>query len=494
MTTSPSAPPASDDLSLSVAPLAGTEPLAAADLPPVHFVGIGGAGMSGIARIMLARGMTVTGSDARESLLLTALRAEGATVHVGHDPAHLTGACTVVANSAIRAANPELVAARQQGLRVLHRSQALAAVASGHRVVAVAGTNGKTTTTSMLTVTLQHAGADPSFSIGGELTESGTNGHHGSGDAFVLEADESDGSFVVYRPEVAVVTNVQADHLDHYGDLAGVEAGFAAFARSIRPGGVLVACADDAGSARLAVAASAAGVTVVTYGESAGADVRMVDVRPTATGLDFAVVDRGRRVGEVALRVPGRHNALNALGAVAAAVALGVPVSTALDGVGSFGGTRRRFEARGEAGGVRVFDDYAHNPGKVAAAVSTGRQVAGQGRVVAVFQPHLFSRTRDFAAEFGLALGSADEVVVMDVYAAREDPLPGVSGALVADAVPLPAELVAFVPSWSKVAAEVAGRLRPGDVLLTIGAGDVTLLADEVLALLDSGHRAGSVS
>ena len=457
-------------------------------LSPVHFIGIGGAGMSGIARIMLARGLVVSGSDAKDSVMLTALRAEGATVHVGHDPAHLAGARTVVANSAIRGANPELAAARERGLVVLHRSQALAALAAGHRVVAVAGTNGKTTTTSMLTVTLQHCGVDPSFSIGGELTESGTNAHHGSGDTFVLEADESDGSFVVYRPEIAIVTNVQPDHLDHYGDLAGVELGFQAFARSIRPGGLLVACADDEGSARLAVYAAAQGIRVLTYGESADADVRLVDVVAGAEGSTFEVVDHGRRVGAVALAVPGRHNALNALGSVSAAVALGMPVSAALGGVGTFSGTRRRFEPRGEAGGVRIFDDYAHNPGKVAAAIATGRQVAGEGRLVAVFQPHLFTRTRDFATEFGAALGGADEVVVMDVYAAREDPLPGVSGAIVAAAVPLPADRVVFVASWSAVADAVRARLRPGDVLLTIGAGDVTLLADEVLRRLGPGH------
>ena len=456
----------------------------ATQLAPVHFIGIGGAGMSGIARIMLARGMAVSGSDAKDSALLTALRAEGARVHLGHDPGHLTGARTVVANSAIRATNPELVAAHEQGLVVLHRSQALAALAQGHRVVAVAGTNGKTTTTSMLTVTLQHAGLDPSFSIGGELTESGTNAHHGSGDVFVLEADESDGTFVVYRPDVAVVTNVQPDHLDHYGDLAGVEAGFASFAASIRPGGLLVACADDAGSARLADVARERGIRVVTYGESATADLRLVDLRASTTGAHFAVVDRGRRIGEVALGVPGHHNALNALAAVTAALALGTPAPVALAGVATFGGTRRRFEPRGRVGGVQIFDDYAHNPGKVVAAVATGRQVAGAGRLVVVFQPHLFSRTRDFAAAFGAALGGADEVVVMDVYAAREDPLPGVSGALVAAAVPLPADRVAYVPSWSDTADAVRARLRPGDVLLTIGAGDVTLLADEVLALL----------
>ena len=463
---------------------------AAEQLAPVHFIGIGGAGMSGIARIMLARGMSVSGSDAKDSVLITALRAEGATVHIGHDPAHVDGARTVVANSAIRGTNPELRAAHERGLVVLHRSQALASLATGRRVVAVAGTNGKTTTTSMLTVALQHYGADPSFSIGGELTESGTNAHHGTGDAFVLEADESDGTFVVYRPEIAIVTNVQPDHLDHYGDAAGVEQGFAGFAASIQPGGLLVSCADDAGSARLAESVAAQGIRTLTYGESPSADVRLTNLRPSTTGCTFEVVDLGRRIGAVTLRVPGRHNALNALAAVTAAMALGVPAAGALEGVGAFGGTRRRFEARGAAGGVQVFDDYAHNPGKVAAAISTGRQVAGSGRLVVVFQPHLYSRTRDFAAEFGAALGGADEVVVMDVYAAREDPIPGVSGALVADAVPLAGDRVTFVASWSAVADVVRARLRPGDVLLTIGAGDITLLADEVLSRL--GTAAGS--
>ncbi|GAB3689315.1 UDP-N-acetylmuramate--L-alanine ligase [Angustibacter aerolatus] len=462
----------------------------AADLPPVHFIGIGGAGMSGIARIMLARGMAVSGSDAKDSVLLTALRAEGAQVQVGHDPAHLAGARTVVANSAIRAGNPELAAARAQGLRVLHRSEALAALADGRTVAAVAGTNGKTTTTSMLTVVLQHAGLDPSFSIGGELAESGTNAHHGTGEVFVLEADESDGSFVVYRPHVAVVTNVQPDHLDHYGDAAGVERGFDAFAATVRPGGSLVACADDEGSARLAARAVRDDLRVVTYGTVAEAHVRAVDVRLDRGGASFDVVVLGRRVGGARIDVPGRHNVLNALAATAAAIELGVPAAVALAGVARFTGTRRRFESRGVAGGVRVFDDYAHNPGKVAAAVATGRQVAGDGRLVVVFQPHLFSRTRDFAEQFGQALGGADEVVVMDVYAAREDPLPGVSGRLIADAVPLPPDQVAFVPSWAATADAVRARLQPGDVVLTVGAGDVTMLADEVLARLGPLQRA----
>lgn len=454
------------------------------ELSPVHFIGIGGAGMSGIARIMLAMGLQVSGSDAKDSLLLTALRAEGADVQVGHAAAQVEGARTVIANSAIREANPELVRARELGLLVLHRSQALAAVSAGRRVLAVAGTNGKTTTTSMVTVMLQRCGLDPSFSIGGELTESGTNAHLGSGEAFVLEADESDGTFVVYRPEVAVVTNVQPDHLDHYGTSEAVAEAFWAFAQTVRAGGTLVACADDAGSARLAARAAAQGIHVVTYGESPDADVRLTNLVAGAFGAQFEVLVDDRPVGQALLRVPGRHNALNSLAAFAAVVSLGVPAAQALSAIEAFTGTRRRFEPRGQAAGVRIFDDYAHNPGKVAAALQSGRQVAGDGRLVVVFQPHLYSRTRDFATEFGQALGLADEVVVMDVYAAREDPLPGVTGALVAQAVPLPADRVAFVASWSAAAGAVRARLRPGDVLLTVGAGDVTLLADEVVDLL----------
>ncbi|WP_426566630.1 UDP-N-acetylmuramate--L-alanine ligase [Angustibacter sp. McL0619] len=456
----------------------------AEQLSPVHFIGIGGAGMSGIARIMLAMGLEVSGSDAKESLLLTALAAEGARVQVGHDPRHVEQARTVVASSAVRPSNPELARARELGLRVLHRSEALAAVSGGHRVIAVAGTNGKTTTTAMLTVMLQKCGRDPSFSIGGELTESGTNAHLGSGEVFVLEADESDGTFVVYRPHLAVVTNVQPDHLDFYGTAEAVEAGFAEFARSIRPDGLLVACADDPGSARLAEQAAAEGIRVRTFGFSEEADVRLLDLEPDEAGSSFEVWDGDLPIGRARVSVPGRHNALNALAAWTALVEVDVPPTAALEAMAAFTGTRRRFEPRGSSGGVRLFDDYAHNPGKVAAALTTARQVAGKGRVVAVFQPHLYSRTRDFAQEFGQALGQADEVVVMDVYAAREDPLPGVSGALVADAVPLPSERVAYVPSWSAVAGAVRARVKPGDLVVTIGAGDITMLADEVLALL----------
>jgi len=473
-------------------------PIPAADaLGHVHLIGIGGAGMSGIARILLARGLAVSGSDAKDSRALAVLRAVGADVHVGHEAAHLDGASTVVVSSAVRETNPELARARAEGLLVLHRSQALAAVMAGRRGVAIAGTHGKTTTTSMLTVALQYCGVDPSFAIGGELTEGGANAHDGSGDVFVAEADESDGSFLIYAPAVSVITNVEADHLDHYGTAAAVEAAFDAFTGRIVPGGTLVACADDPGSRDVAARAAARrpDLVVRTYGESADADVRITWLDAAGSRAALVLRDTAAPAGapdvRVTLRVPGRHNALNAAAAWTAARALGLPADRVAAGLETFGGTRRRFEAKGEAGGVRVFDDYAHHPTEVTAALRAARAVAGAGRVVVAFQPHLFSRTRIFAADFATALGLADEVVVLDVYAAREDPEPGVTGALIADRVPLDPGRVAFVPSWSTVAAELASRARRGDIVLTIGAGDVTMIGPEVLELLGARGEPG---
>jgi UDP-N-acetylmuramate--alanine ligase len=461
-------------------------PVPAEDLGRVHFVGIGGAGMSGIARIMLARGLPVSGSDAKESVTLAALRALGATVHVGHAAENVGDADTVVVSTAIRRTNPELVEAQQRGLRVIHRAGALASVMAGRRAVAVAGTHGKTTTTSLLTVAIQHCGADPSFAIGGNLNESGANAHNGSGSVFVAEADESDGSFLLYSPHAAVVTNVEPDHLDHYGTPEAVAEAFDAFVDRIEAGGFLVTCADDPGARRLAETARARGVTVRTYGESADADLRLVDLVTRGLGSSFEPVALGRRLGRVDLRLPGRHNALNAAAALAVGVGLGFPVERLREGLASFSGTRRRFEHKGSVGGVRVYDSYAHHPTELAADLAAARDVADGGRVVVVFQPHLFSRTRYFADDFGRALGLADEVVVMDVYAAREDPVPGVTGALVAAAVPLPPQQVVFEPSWSAVAGHLAERAKSGDVVLTCGAGDVTMIGPEVLERLEA--------
>ncbi len=467
------------------------------ELGAVHLIGVGGVGVSAVARVMLARGLRVSGSDAKDVPVLAALRAAGARIGTGFDPARLAGVDTVVAGSAIREDNPELRAAHDLGLRVLHRSQGLQSVMLGRRVVAVAGTHGKTTTTSMLAVVLTTAGWDPSFAIGGELTGAGTNARDGAGGVFVAEADESDSSFLVYTPDVAVVTNVAADHLDHHGTLQALEAAFTAFVDRIVPGGVLVACADDPGSAALARARAAGGGAVVTYGAHPGAGVVLDGVRPTGGGAACTLRHDGWGGNppgsvDVALRVPGWHNALDAAAAFSAALVLGLAPDDAAAGLASYTGTRRRFEPRGTAGGVRVYDDYAHNPAKVAAAVATGRGVAGAGRLCVVFQPHLYSRTATFAADFGAALSDADEVVVMDVYAAREDPVAGVTGALVAAAVALPGDRVAWVPRWDDAAAAAAGRVGPGDVVLTIGAGDVTEVAGHVLALLGADSADGA--
>jgi UDP-N-acetylmuramate--alanine ligase len=466
----------------------------------VHLVGIGGAGMSGIARILLARGVAVSGSDAKDSRTVLALRALGAVVEVGHAAANLDllgGPPTVVVSTAIRESNPELAAARERGLTVVHRAEALAALTDGRRVAAIAGTHGKTSTTSMLTVGLQHCGLDPSFAIGGDLTASGSGAHHGTGEAFVVEADESDGSFTAFAPSVAVVTNVEPDHLDHHGDEATYRAVFEAFIGRITPGGVLVTCADDPGAEELARSAEGRGITVRRYGRSAtgGSDVVLLDFRPEGSGSLARARHRGVELA-VRLAVPGEHMALNALAALLAGIELGAPVDGMLAGLAAFDGVQRRFEYKGRAGGVAVYDDYAHHPTEVAATLRAAREVFGaeqgrRGRVLVAFQPHLYSRTRTFASAFGEALALADEVVVLDVYGAREDPEPGVTGKLVADHVRLPAERVHFVPGWSDVPRVLAGLARPGDLVLTMGAGDVTVLGPEVLLELE---RAGGTA
>ncbi|MEU8803503.1 UDP-N-acetylmuramate--L-alanine ligase [Spirillospora sp. NPDC048819] len=454
----------------------------AGELGRVHFIAIGGAGMSGIARIMLRRGLAVSGSDARDSELLTQLGDLGAKVFVGHDAGHLGDADTVVVSTAIRDTNPELVAARERGLRVLHRSAALASLMAGRRAVAVAGTHGKTTTTSMLTVALQHAGADPSYCIGGQLVTTGLGADEGTGDVFVAEADESDGSFLMYTPHIAVVTNVEADHLDNYGGFEMVKENFARFVDRVEPGGTLIVGADDPVAMELTERARARGLTVRTYGEAEGADLRVTGFTPRGLGSRFEIGG----IGEVALGVPGRHNALNAAAVVAVAQALGLDDAPVRAGLAAFGGAMRRLERKGEAGGVEVFDSYAHHPTELTADLDATRDYLGEkqgGRIIAVFQPHLYSRTRFFAAEFGAALGLADVAVVLDVYGAREDPEPGVTGALVADAVPAGTEAV-YAPVRDEVPEIAAALARPGDVVITLGAGDVTQLGPLILERL----------
>ena len=465
-----------------------------ATLGRVHLIAIGGAGMSAVARLLLARGVAVSGSDAADSPTLTALRDSGARVHVGHDATHVVDVDTVVVSSAIREDNVELAAARAGGLRVLHRAQALASLMAGARRVAVAGANGKTTTTSMLVVALVEAAAAPSFASGGEIAQLGTNAALGTGPAFVVEADESDGSFLVYRPHVAVVTNVQPDHLDFYGTVEAVERAYAEFATSVTDDGLLVTCSDDPGARTLLDASRAAGRRVVTYGYDDGADLRVSGTTSQGLATTSTIALAGTE-HTLRLAVPGTHNVLDACAAYLAAVAgLGADPAAVLEGLAGFLGARRRFEVRGEADGVTVVDDYAHNPAKVAAVVGTASEIvrrSGDGRLHVVFQPHLYSRTRDFAREFAHALAPADTVVLLDVYGAREQPMPGVTSALIGDplaALPGQRDVVVGASPVDAVAAVVAAA-RPGDLVLTVGAGDVTRLAPLVLDALAA--RAG---
>ncbi|WP_037362771.1 UDP-N-acetylmuramate--L-alanine ligase [Amycolatopsis orientalis] len=458
-----------------------------AQLRRAHLIGIGGAGMSGIARILLARGAAVSGSDAKESRALLSLRAQGATLFVGQTADNLAELAqppsAVVVSTAIKETNPELAAARERGIPVLHRAQALAGLMAGHRVACIAGTHGKTSTTSMLTVALQNCRMDPSFAIGGDLNESGANAHHGEGGVFVAEADESDGSFLTYTPSVAVVTNVEPDHLDHHGTAEAYVKVFSDFVGQIEPGGLLIVCADDEGASRLGDEAAAAGVRVRRYGRAASGegDVRVLDYTPAPDGGVVRIALDGEEQ-DLRVAVPGEHMALNAVAALLAGLELGAPLDGMAAGLAAFGGVRRRFEFKGRAGDVRVYDDYAHHPTEVAAQLRAVRTAAGNGRVVVVFQPHLYSRTQTFAAEFAEALSLADEVVVLDVFGAREDPVPGVTGALIADRVTVP---VHYQPAFDVAAGLVADLVRPGDLAITMGAGDVTQLGPEILAELD---------
>jgi UDP-N-acetylmuramate--alanine ligase len=469
------------------------EPVPAIRLGRVHFTGIGGAGMSGIARIMLARGIGVSGSDAMPSALLDDLSAHGARVHVGHASANLgdLGAGdTLVLSSAIRPDNPELAEATRRGMRVIHRAAALASVMAGRRVIAVAGTHGKTTTTSMLTTVLRDCGADPGYVIGGVLVETGLGAEDGAGPDFVAEADESDGSFLLLSPDVAIITNVEADHLDNYESLAEIEAAFATFGS--RVSSLVLTCADDPGAE--AVAARLEPVSpqrIRRYGASRGADYRLGDVRSQGLAVSFTVTADHSPFGELfaqmTVQVPGRHNALNATAAFAAAVELGFAPPRVTAAIAGYRGARRRLELKGEADGVRVLDSYAHHPTELAADLHAAREIVNPGgRVIAVFQPHLYSRTRIFAGDFGVALGLADEAVVLDVYAAREDPEPGVTGRLVADAVPGGRAL--FLPDRAQAVPVIARLAEPGDVVLTMGAGDVTALGPQFVEALRRRH------
>ncbi|MDQ0895871.1 UDP-N-acetylmuramate--L-alanine ligase [Agromyces ramosus] len=450
-----------------------------AELGAVHFVGIGGSGMSGIARLFIGAGHRVTGSDVRDSDNIAALRALGAEIAIGHDAANVGDADAVVVTGALWQDNPEYQLALERGIPVLHRSQALAWLIAGQRLVSVAGAHGKTTSTGMIVTGLLALGEDPSFVNGGVIEELGLSAAAGDGELFVVEADESDGSFLLYDTSVALITNVDPDHLDHYGSLEAFEQAFVDFAD--RAGEFVVISSDDAGATR--VGSRLAHDRVVTFGEAADATVRVHSIEtdgPVAFAIDHAGTTYRAR-----LRIPGRHNAINAAGAFAVLVGLGFDPETSLAGIARFAGTGRRFELHGTVGGVSVYDDYAHHPTEVAAALSAARTVVGGGRIIAVHQPHLYSRTRLFAKEFAEVLETyADETVVLDVYGAREDPEPGVTGALVSERF-ADASHVAFLADWQEAADYTAKIARDGDFVITLGCGDVYRIVPQLLGSLE---------
>ncbi len=447
----------------------------------LHFVGVGGVGMSGIAELLLlATPLEISGCDLARSDLTIRLERLGAKIALGHDPAHVENADLLVISSAVGESNAEVEAARARGIPVIRRAEMLGEIMRLKQGVAVAGTHGKTTTTSLTGLVLTEAGFDPTIVVGGQVRILGTNARLGKGDYLVAEADEYDRSFLELTPVVAVITNVEADHLDTYRDLADILDAFATFANRVPFFGSVVVCADDPGAASLIPRIQR---RVVTYGESPGAHVSARQIRLDASATTFDVWDSDRgRLGAVRLRLPGRHNVANALAAIAVGRELLIPFEVISTALASFTGVVRRFELKGEREGVLVVDDYAHHPTEIRATLAAARQVHPDRRLVALFQPHLFSRTRDFADDFGRALGGADVIVLMDVYPSRETPLPGVTGDLVVEAARRAGHRsVIYTNDKKRVVDCLEQTLRPGDLLLTLGAGDVVKFGEEYL-------------
>jgi UDP-N-acetylmuramate--alanine ligase len=450
----------------------------------IHVVAIGGTGMSAIATVLSAMGHRVSGTDLRESEALDRLRALGVTVSVGHDAAHLPADVDLVAiSTAVPDDNPEVVEARRRGVLVVRRTSLLAAIAGERRTIAVAGTHGKTTTSAMLALVLLGGGLEPSYVIGGRVVDLGQGAAWTEGEWFVVEADESDGSGFALPHAAAVVTNVEPDHLEYHGSVENLHAAFARFLAATD--GPRVVCADDEVAARLGGQAGA-----ITYGTADGADVHMAEVRSGREGVGFDLWRHGERLGPVHVPLPGLHNARNACAAIAVGLELGVSFADAAEAIGRFAGVDRRFQHRGEVGGITFVDDYAHLPSEVAAAVAAGRD-GGWRRLVTVFQPHRYSRTEALWREFADAFEGSDLLVLTDVYPAGEEPRPGVSGKLLVDAV-LDAhgrQPVAYLPTLDDVVGYLSTRLRPGDLCLTLGAGDLTSVPDLVQDRLGATGR-----
>ena len=437
----------------------------------VHFIGIGGAGMSGLARISLSHGITVSGSDAKDSSVVKALQALGATIATAHAASNVDGADLVVYSTAISSSNAELMRAQELKLSTLTRAAALSILMSESKSIAVAGTHGKTTTSSMMAVALQACGADPSFSIGGTITASGSNAHRGTGEIFVAEADESDGSFIEYHPYAAIVTNVEHDHVDFFATPEDVAQAFKDFAATINKDGFLTYCADDQGAK--ALASTVKTCALISYGIDESCDLRLDSIELEAMGSRARAIWRGKVVGFIELQVPGHHNLLNAAAVLATGLNLGFPAPELLTGLAVFRGTGRRFELKGTVHGIRVIDDYGHHPTEIDVTLKAARRFAGDGRLIVIFQPHRYSRTKAFSAQFAKALDMADRAIVLEVYAASEKPIAGVTSRLITDAM----SHGEYIPNFIEVTDSVIDSAEPQDVIITLGAGDVSSLA-----------------
>ncbi len=447
-----------------------------------HFVRIGAAGMSAIATVLLQMGEQVSGSDLKESHNTLALGRAGATVTIGHEGGNIGDADVVVVSSAVRPDNPEIAAAKSRGVPVIARAEMLARLCDGVTTIAVAGTHGKTTTTSMISMALETAGYDPSYVIGGELNDSGASARFGRGGHLVAEADESDASFLKLRPEAVVLTNVEPDHLDFFSDAGQVEDAFVSFLSLIPEGGRVFFCGDDPGARACVERAGASGVS---YGLGETCEVRGVDVAVDGSGSRFEVVRHGEVLGVARLAVPGSHNVLNALGTMAVCVDVGASFGQVAGALERFGGVKRRFQPVGESQGVSVVDDYAHHPTEIAATLQAARG-GDWRRVVCVFQPHRYTRTHALAERFGGSFKDADLVLLTDVYSAGEDPIPGVSGKTIVDSITRadPGRELMWVPKKSDICGSLTERLRRGDLVITMGAGDIWTVGEELLDAL----------
>jgi UDP-N-acetylmuramate--alanine ligase len=447
----------------------------------IHFVGIGGIGMSGIAEVLLNHGYRVSGSDLKESEITRRLASLGGTIRLGHSDAHVTDVDVVVTSSAVRRDNPEVVAARARRIPVIPRAEMLAELMRLKYGIAIAGSHGKTTTTSMAAHLLAHAGLDPTAVVGGKVNAFGSNAKLGKGEYMVVEGDESDGSFLHIPPTIAVVTNIDPEHLDHWKTAAALRQGFLDFVNRVPFYGLAILFGDHPTVASLI---PELGKRFVTYGEGAQSEYRADGIEVRQHRVAFDAWRRDVPLGRFEVGMVGRHNALNALAVVALADEMGIATEVTRAALASFNGVQRRFTVRGEAAGVTVVDDYGHHPAEVRAVLRGAREAFGR-RVVCVFQPHRYSRTRDLLADFTTAFHDADVLLLTEIYAAGEDPLPGISGAALAEAVRAHGHRdVAFVPERAQLAAAVQRRVREGDLVITLGAGDVTNVGPELLALL----------